>query len=127
MVDENFAKTVGFYLGMYIRAQNVREKISWLWGALSMVSKALKDQLSEEELERLEQYDKELDDIFLNHNWELFDNYRFGNHDALTEDEYDASIEALCRLEHIKNDLLQMLYKTNSLIQPYILGSENAP
>ena len=124
-MNENFARTVGFYLGMYIRAQSAREKISWLWGALSMVRKAFKNQLSEEELARLEEYDQELDKIFSGHNWELFDSYRLGKHDALTEDEYDVAIEALAKLEHIKNDLLQMLHKTNSLIQPFILGSEN--
>jgi len=89
-----------------------------------MILKALQNQLSEEEVKQLEEFDKRFEQLFKAANWELFDAYRMGRFDVLSDADWKKAVNVLAELECIKNTLLQMLYKTNSLIEPFVLGSD---
>jgi len=118
MSDNGFVSGVSFYLGMYIRAKRVREKISWLWGANSMIYEGLKNKLNKDEVKKLEGFDKRLEDLFKSANWELFDAYTMGRFDLLSNEDYLKAVEALAELEHIKNTLLRFMSKTGSTPKP---------
>lgn len=107
-ITSELVNNIFYCILRYNQGQNAREKISWLLTAVGLLQANVR---AKEKWERIEKIKKIVMDVAGSINWDLFEAYRMGRFELISNKEYEEVLEKLLELEEARNGLIQLMHE----------------
>lgn len=88
------------------KSLNIKQKISWLLTAISFLEAYVRAENYKKEVEEMKVKVKEIAGSI---NWDIYESYRMGRFELISNKEYEKVLEKLLELEEVRNRLIKLM------------------